>query len=210
MLFDILTTRQYQVKSEFNGIDGLRAAKSGKFDIILLDLMLPYKSGDEIIRELRLMSNVPIIIISAKDMVQTKIDLFRMGADDYITKPFDIDELIARIENALRHQFIAHSNQNLYVHKDIILNVEEKSVLVNDVLIALTLKEYQIMELLIKTPKKIFTKANIFESVWNDSFIYDDKVINTHISNLRSKLKKGNPDMEYIETVWGIGYKMVD
>jgi len=208
LLVDILSTRNYDVISHTNGLDGLRCAKTEKIDIILLDLMLPYKSGDEIVKELRLVSNVPIIIISAKDMVQTKIDLFRMGADDYITKPFDIDELIARIENALRHSSAYSEDKKIYSYKDLVVNTDEKSVKVNDSLITLTVKEYQILELMIKNPKKVFTKANIFETVWNEQFAYDDKVINTHISNLRAKLKKGNS--EYIETVWGMGYKMTE
>ncbi|MEE1057584.1 MAG: response regulator transcription factor [Acutalibacteraceae bacterium] len=211
LLSEILRRYDYEIETSRDGINGLQLARNGSFDIILLDLMLPYKSGDEVLKELRMVSYVPVIVISAKDTVQTKIELFRLGADDYITKPFDINELIVRIEAALRHRAVEKAfEKKVYVFKDMILNADEKSVQVNGVYIALTMKEYRILELMLKNPKKVYTKANIFESVWNDTFVYDDKVVNTHISNLRSKLRKVNPKEEYVETVWGIGYKLAE
>ena len=171
--------------------------------------MLPYKSGDVILKELREFSDVPVIIISAKNMVGTKIDLLRLGADDYITKPFDIDEVIARIEtNIRRYKKSSKVDNNILQYKDIMLNENSKSVEVNGGELSLTVKEYMILELLIKNIGKVFSKAALYETIWETEYLGDDKTIKTHISNLRNKLKESNPNEEYIETVWGLGYRL--
>lgn len=204
----ILVQNGYQTSSAFTGLEGLSKAKMSSYDLIILDLMLPYKSGDEILREIRAISAVPVIIISAKDTTRIKVDLLRLGADDYITKPFDIDEVIARVETALRHSGRQKNNPGSLCYKDIILNSDRRTVTVCGKPVVLTGKEYRILELLMLNPKMVYSKENLFEIVWQEIYAYDDKTINTHIYNLRTKLRAANPAEEYIETVWGIGYKL--
>lgn len=199
----------YNTKSVFSGIDGLNEIKNNSYNLVILDIMLPYKSGDQILKEVRQFSSVPIIIISAKDMVSTKIDLLKLGADDYITKPFDLGEVVARVESNLRRYSISNASySSLFTYKDITLDENTKEVKINNNQLDLTAKEYMILELLIKNQNKVFSKANLYESIWQEEYIGDDNAIKTHISNLRSKLKKFNPDENYIETVWGLGYRL--
>lgn len=208
MLSEILTDAGYKVKSVKTGIDGINEIKHHEYDLILLDIMLPYKSGDEILKEVRSFSDVPVIIISAKDMVGTKIDLLRLGADDYITKPFDLGEVVARVETNLRRSHKQVKESKVFRFKDLVLDDTTKHVTVNDIEIDLTATEYSILEMLLKHIGKVFTKANIYESIWQDEYLGDDNAVKTHISNLRNKLKKVNPNDEYIETVWGLGYRL--
>jgi len=209
MLSQAIKEAGYNVKSSFTGTDGLNEIKTNSYNLILLDIMLPYKSGDQILKEVREFSSVPIIIISAKDMISTKIDLLKLGADDYITKPFDLGEVVARVESNLRRYSISVAEPNtVFTYKDITLNTNTKEVKINGNKLDLTAKEYMILELLIKNQNKVFSKANIYESIWNEEYIGDDNAIKTHLSNLRSKLKKSNPDENYIETVWGLGYRL--
>ncbi|OAB41935.1 response regulator transcription factor [Paenibacillus glacialis] len=208
MLAEALTDAGYKVKSSYTGMDGLQEIKDNPYDLILLDIMLPYKSGDEILKEMRSFSNCPVIIISAKDMVGTKIDLLKLGADDYMTKPFDLGEVVARVESNLRRTHQQTQENNVFPYKDMVLDDRTKRVSVNDIEIELTAKEYMILELLLKHRGKVFTKANLYESIWQDEYLGDDNAIKTHVSNLRNKLKKGNPSEYYIETVWGLGYRL--
>lgn len=152
---------------------------------------------------------MPVIILSAKDMVHTKVDLLRLGADDYVTKPFDLNEIQARIESNLRRCSADSSfSKSVLAYKDITLNEEEKKVTANGNTLILTSKEYNILLLLLSHPQKVFSKANLFESIWNEEYLSEDNTLNVHISNIRNKLKSANPNEEYIETIWGMGYKL--
>lgn len=209
MLSQAIKDAGYNVKSSFTGTDGLNEIKTNAYNLILLDIMLPYKSGDQILKEVREFSSVPIIIISAKDMISTKIDLLKLGADDYITKPFDLGEVVARVESNLRRYSISVSNPTaIFTYKDLTLDTNTKEVKIGENTLDLTATEYMILELLIKNQSKVFSKANIYESIWHEEYIGDDNAIKTHLSNLRSKLKKSNPNENYIETVWGLGYRL--
>lgn len=170
--------------------------------------MLPYKSGDEILKEIREFSDIPVIIISAKDMVGIKIDLLKLGADDYITKPFDLGEVAARVESHLRRNSRKQDKTKKLEYKDMVIDTDNKVITVNGTELSLTAKEYCILELLVSNKGKVFSKANIYETIWEEDYLGDDNAIKTHMSNLRNKLKKANPDEEYIETVWGLGYRM--
>ncbi|NLK95758.1 MAG: response regulator transcription factor [Clostridiales bacterium] len=207
MVKEALVDAGYSVKSAFTGIEGIKEIKNFNYDLILLDIMLPYKSGDEVLKEIRTFSDVPVIIISAKDMVGTKIDMLKMGADDYITKPFDLGEVIARVESTLRRNKKQIEKNKVFTYKDMELDDNKKIVLINKTQVDLTAKEYMILELLIKNKGKVFTKANLYEVIWGEEYIGDDNAVKTHISNLRNKLKKANDKNEYIETVWGLGYR---
>lgn len=207
LLAQTLQEDGYETKSAYNGIEGIKFLREGSFDMVLLDLMLPFKSGDEVLREIRKNSDIPVIIISAKDMVRTKIDLLTIGADDYITKPFDLGEVSARVTSNLRRYHQADSKKQI-VYKELFMDTEAKSVTVEGVVLELTSKEYQLFELFLKFPNKVFSKANLYETIWGEEYLGDDNVIKTHISNLRNKIKKANSKIEYIETVWGLGYRL--
>ena len=208
LLAETLQNEGYSVISAFTGIDGRNQAKQESFDLIILDIMLPYISGDEILREIRSFSDVPVIIISAKDIVGTKIDLLKLGADDYITKPFDLGEVAARVASHLRRAHRQEKTNNIMVYKDLTIDAGAKRVMKNKEELELTAKEYQMMELLVQNPDKVFSKANIYESIWQEEYLGDDNAVKTHMSNLRNKLKKANENEEYIETVWGLGYRL--
>lgn len=210
MLAEVLETEGYFVKSAYTGIDGMKLAVKQKFDLIFLDIMLPYKSGDEILKEVRKVSNVPIIIISSKGMISTKVDLLKLGADDYITKPFDLREVAARVETVLRRfQRIKQVElTNKLTWGDLVLDIDSKRLTVRNETLLLTTKEFQILELLMKSPEKVLSKPHIYEVLWNEEYLGDDNAVKTHLSNLRNKIKHVCPDKEYIETVWGLGYRL--
>lgn len=209
LLAETLASEGFETESAFNGLSGQKAALSGKYDLIITDIMLPYICGDEILRKLRERSSIPVIVISAKDMVSTKIDLLKMGADDYITKPFDLGEVVARVENALRRAGGASAASSTVLrYKDVELDCSDMRITVAGREVKCTAKETQILEMLLRNPDKVFTKANIYESVWQEDYLGDDNAVKTHISNLRNKLEKLSPGSQYIETVWGLGYRL--
>ena len=171
----------------YSGTEGRLLVDMEKFELILLDLMIPGMSGQDLLEYIRAGLQTPVIVLSARTALEDKVELLGMGADDYLTKPFELEELWARIQVQLRRtQGTPPSGQ---------LPVE------------LTSHEMGILELLIKHPKKVFTKQEIFEVVWQQEYFIEDKTIHVHISNIRAKLKKTETD-HYIQTVWGIGFKL--
>lgn len=211
LLSDMLLESGYKVKSAYSGTEALIYLKHEKIDIVLLDLMLPGKCGEDVLREIRNECNIPVIIISAKEEHGIKAKLLRIGADDFITKPFDLDEVLARIEVSIRRskKFInIVYDENLLVYKEITLNANTRDVSVNNSSINLTAREFDILELLMKYPNKVFSKDNIFKSIWGENYISDDNTITVHISNLRNKISRVGVKCEYIKTIWGIGYKL--
>lgn len=197
----------YDVDTAYSGTEAVMCVERNEYSLILLDLMLPGLTGEEVLERIRVFSDVPVIAVSAKDDKNTKVSLLRGGVDDFIGKPFDNDELLARIEALLRRNSSA-APTDILEFKGIRLNRTTFEVMLNGKPVILTKREYMILELLMSNPKKIFTKNNIFESVWNEQFLGEDNAVNVHISNLRSKLGRIDPDGAYIQTVWGIGFKM--
>jgi len=213
LLREILESKGYNVKQGFSGTEGRLLYKIEKPDLVILDLMMPGLTGEELVGDIRDRDIVPIIIISAKLDTETKVDLLSLGADDFIEKPFELSEVLARVEAQLRRYFEFNSknrekSEGLIKFKNLVVNVSERKVLVNNSEIRLTVKEYDILNLLLTYPKKVFTKANIYESIWGDSAFMDDNTLNVHISNLRTKIEKYDSEEDYIETVWGIGFKL--
>ncbi|SNU08909.1 DNA-binding response regulator, OmpR family, contains REC and winged-helix (wHTH) domain [Lachnospiraceae bacterium] len=220
LLKNFLLENEFEVAEAKDGNAASTLIAEEEYSIILMDMMLPYKSGDVLIKELRSLkdsarSKTPVIVLSAKTMKDTRLEVLRMGADDYIIKPFDLDEVLVRIEVVLRRSESeaedavgeeTDSSQCLE-HNGLVLNKELNSVTYEGSPVKLTLKELQLLELFLKNPKKTFTKANLYETVWEDTYYYEDNTVNVHMSNLRSKLKKAT-GQEFIETVWGIGYKL--
>ncbi|GAA0076098.1 response regulator transcription factor [Clostridium sp. CTA-5] len=214
LLCSILENKGYRVRSAFSGTEALMCVENGKWDTILLDLMIPGISGEEVILKIREITKTPIIVVSAKTSKKTKLELLENGADDFICKPFDPDEVVARVKSNLR-RYLEFSNpneinseENFLKFKDIILNMESKEVKVEQSTITLTAREFAILELLLTNPKKVYSKSNIFESVWGEEFLGEDNTVNVHISRLRNKLASVN-NKNYIETIWGMGYKLV-
>lgn len=206
MLRELLSPH-YSISQAFSGTEAVMCAEREEFDLILLDLMLPGLTGEEVLERVRSQGNVPVIAVSAKDDKSTKVGLLKSGVDDFIGKPFDNDELMARIEALLRRSSGGGSTDVL-TFKNVKLNRSTMEVSVCDKPVSLTKREYLILELLMSNPKKIFTKNNIFESVWNEQFLGEDNAVNVHISNIRQKLSKLDPGESYIQTVWGLGFKM--
>ena len=208
LLAEFLQENGYEVFFFFFGLHVLDCLRENNIDLILLDIMLPYRNGDTVLTAVRECSTVPIIIISAKGTTQNKIDLLRLGADDYITKPFDMEEVLARIESNLRRVQFQKDTPTYLCHGDLILDLNDNTAFLQGSELTLTAKEFAILELLMKYPDKIFSKANLFQSVWNIEYISEDNTLNVHISNLRNKLKAVCPDKDFIDTVWGIGYRL--
>lgn len=207
MLSSFLEEQGYEVISVFDGREASRKLKE-EYDLILMDLMLPFKPGEILVRELREFSKVPVIVLSAKSMMETRLEVLRMGADDYILKPFDLNEVLVRMEVVLRRTMQEEEEKpKICQCKDLVLYPDENRVVFGDKNISLTQKEWLLLKLLMENPKKTFSKANLYETVWQDVYYYEDNTINVHMSNLRSKLKK-ETGQEYIETVWGIGYRL--
>ncbi|WP_394920501.1 response regulator transcription factor [uncultured Robinsoniella sp.] len=208
LLTDFLNKNGYEVFCQYDGLHVLDCLLENKIDLLLMDIMLPYRSGDIVLSDIRKHSTVPVIIISAKETTQNKIDFLRLGADDYITKPFDMEEVLARMESNLRRTLIQNGLQSFFQHEDLILDFEKNTVFLQGKELFLTAKEYAILELLMKYPDKVFSKANLFQSIWGTEYISEDNTLNVHISNLRNKLKNINPEEDYIDTIWGIGYRL--
>lgn len=208
LLTDFLNKNGYEVFCQYDGLHVLDCLLENKIDLLLMDIMLPYRSGDIVLSDIRRHSTVPVIILSAKETTQNKIDLLRLGADDYITKPFDMEEVLARMESNLRRTQIQNGSQSFFQHKDLILDFEKNTVFLQGKELFLTAKEYAILELLMKYPDKVFSKANLFQSIWGTEYISEDNTLNVHISNLRNKLKNICPEEDYIDTIWGIGYRL--
>lgn len=212
MLAEFLTEHGYEVECAHEGRQASCFIKDNEYDIILMDLMLPYKSGDSLIKELRERGDTPVICISAKSDMDTRLEVLRMGADDYILKPFDLNEVLVRIEVVLRRsgardgEDVENTGRTVSVG-ELIFFIEENRMEYQGKNINLTSKELHILKLLMEQPTKTFTKANLYESVWEDVYYYEDNTINVHVSNLRGKLKKATGN-DYIETVWGIGYRI--
>ena len=208
LLCSIFGKDGYVCESAQNGFDGLTMALQNEYNIILMDLMLPLKTGEEVLREIRKSKSTPVIVLSAKGEVYNRIELLRLGADDYITKPFDIDEVILRTQAVLRRIGEERGYSEL-CFREIKINAESKRIYINDNEIICTAMEYSILELLLSNPSKIFSKRNLFESVTGEDYMSDDNAMNVHISNLRKKIGQFT-DEKYIETVYGMGYRLVN
>lgn len=208
MLEEFLQENEYETIVARDGRLAAKYLKEKEYDLVLMDLMLPFIPGEDLIKMLREYSNVPVIVLSAKSMMETRLEILRIGADDYILKPFNLDEVLVRMEVVLRRTDAGKVAQmELLSHGELTMDTVQMRVIYKDEEISLTAKEFQLLKLFLENPKKTFTKANLFEAVWNDVYYYEDNTINVHMSNLRGKLKKATKE-EMIETVWGIGYRM--
>lgn len=207
-----LVKENFVVKTAFDGEDGVGKFLQETFDMVLLDIMMPKLDGMEVMRIIRERSEVPILIMSAKDTDVDKAIGLGLGADDYIAKPFSLIELTARIKAAIRRA-------TKYTKSD----KEEASIITLDGLtvdldnytafkkgenIKLTSKEFEILKIFIKNPNRVFTKTQIYSLIWQDDYMGDENVINVHMRRLREKIEEDPSNPQYIKTLWGIGYKL--
>lgn len=203
MLFEILTKEGYKVSRAYSGTETLLFLLSEKPDLILLDLMLPGLTGEEVLEKI---NNIPTIVVSAKADINNKVNLLLNGAVDYITKPFDINELLARISVQFRNINLSGNNEILKFD-DIILDKTKYKVTVDNIDIKLTKTEFAILKLLMENSNQVMTKSIILDKISADTPDCVESSLKVHISNLRRKLKEAG-NKNYIEAVWGIGFKM--
>ena len=205
-----LEREHYEVVSAFSGTEAKLLLSMGSFDLILLDLMLPGITGEELIKEVRKNTQTPILVISAKSALEDKVDALKNGADDYMTKPFERDEVLARVEAILRRsrQSRTTSNEeNDFSFKNLILKPTSREVSVFGNLITLTAYEFDILHLLLQNQERVFTKEQLYQDIWKTGYYGEDNTINVHMSNIRKKIKEYDEE-PYIKTVWGIGFKI--
>jgi DNA-binding response OmpR family regulator len=211
LLCAILEGAGYTCRAAFSGSEALLWAEKYDYDLVLLDLMLPGYTGEEFIQRIRRGKTMPIIVVSAKMGISDRVNVLKLGADDFIPKPFDNAEVLARVEAQLRRsrQFSVSTSEVLS-SGPLTLDLDSHAALLDGREISLTSREFDILALLMKNPRRAFSRAQIYESVWGEDFIGDDNTVNVHVSNLRSKLAKADPEHSYIKTVWGIGFKLAE
>lgn len=206
LLCKVLKDSGYETDSAYDGEEGLKKALDNDPELIILDLMLPKKSGEEILSAIRLVKNTPAIVLSAKTDVMDRIELLRIGADDYICKPFDVDEVILRIAALLRRTG-GPKKEETVGYKKLKLDTEAKRVFIDGREISCTQMEYKILETMTANPNKVFSKRNLFESITGEEYMSEDNTMNVHMSNLRKKIAAVT-DEPYIDTVYGMGYRL--
>ena len=207
LIKNVIEKERYEVISAYSGTEAILLIEKNNIDLILLDLMLPGLSGEEVIKQIK---NIPIIVISAKISTEDKVNVLTIGANDYITKPFDTNELLARIKVQLRTNK-REKNENL-VYKDMILEGSTHTLYIKKEKISLTKTEYTILEQLLLKPREVITKTKLIQLLNNNTIYtkqYDENSLKVHVSNIRKKIRNVTND-EYIESVWGIGFKLYD
>ena len=212
LLCTVLGNEGYDCRAAFSGSEAELWATQYNYDLVLLDLMLPGLTGEEFIQKMRKKRTMPIIVLSAKAGLEDRVNVLRLGADDFIPKPFDNAEVLARVEAQLRRykEFSGGGGEGgVLTHGALTLDREAVSVTTDGKPVNLTAREFEILALLMAHPKKVFTREQLYEQVWGGEYMGDDNTVNVHISNLRSKLNKASKG-DYIKTVWGIGFKMAD
>lgn len=209
LLCTVLEGAGYSCRPAYSGSEALLWAEKYDYDLIMLDLMLPGITGEDFLIQVRRGKTMPVIVLSAKVGVADRVNVLRLGADDFIPKPFDNDEVLARVEAQLRRSRSFNQGPgSVLACGSLILDRDSHTVRADGTEVALTAREFDILALLMASPKRAFSRAQIYESVWGEDFMGDDNTVNVHVSNLRAKLAKAAPDREFIKTVWGIGFKI--
>ena len=209
-----LLSEEHEVIQAFSGTEGMIRFEQGDIDLILLDIMLPGKNGDQVLKAIRQDSSVPVIMLTALSDKKLISQYLLDGANDYIVKPFDLDEVFARVTVQLRQNSdkqaaeIEHPDKLIQQLKNIQFDADSFEIKNSQETIRLAKKECLILQTLLGYPKKIFTKEELYELVWEDTYLPGDNTLNTHLSNLRKKLSQLDPEQEYIETIWGVGVRL--
>ena len=202
-----LENEGYEVECAYDGAAALDLAREGRFDLIILDVMMPEMDGIEACMKIREFSNVPIIMLTAKSEDADKLVGFESGADDYLTKPFNILELKARVRALLRRAAgVQRSQGGLLTVGKITLNTEERAALRDGQTVDLTAKEYDLIELLMRNPRRVYSRENLMNVVWGYTYAGDYRTVDVHIRRLREKLEENPAEPDHIMTKWGVGY----
>jgi len=224
MLKNYLTAENYDVICAFDGQEACRQFDAAPFSLVLLDLMIPKRNGMDVMQHIRRNSFVPVIILSAKDTETDKTLGLALGADDYITKPFSVVEVLARIKANIRRTIQydgasaagpafsvagkCPSEEEILTTGELTMNLSAHALTKKGETVELTAKEFEILKLLMQNPKKVYTKEQLYSIVWKDAYLGDENAVNVHISRLRNKIEDDSRNPRYILTVWGIGYKL--
>ena len=211
MIAKFLENNKYIVHYALNGAEGIELCKSLVPDLIILDIMLPRLNGNDVLQRLRKFTNAPVIVVSAKTMVQTKIDLLKLGADDYMTKPFSPSELVARVKAHLsRYERLVNSAQpenDIIEIRGIRIDKTARRVFVNGEEKIFTTKEFDLLTFLAEHPNHVYTKEELFKEIWDMDSIGDIATVTVHIKKIREKIELDTSKPQYIETIWGVGYR---
>lgn len=216
-----LRKENYNVFKAYDGEETLKILNdsSNEIHLVILDIMMPKKDGIETLKELRLKFNLPVLILSAKSEDNDKIEGLNIGADDYLTKPFNNLELIARVKSLLRRYTVLGSasneqnekdKKNIYTVGDLSINDDTKEVICEDKNVKLTPTEYNILKFLVKNKGKVFSISQIYENVWEEESFGTDNIIAVHIRHIREKIEINPKEPKYLKVIWGIGYKIED
>ncbi len=212
-----LENEGYRVDACYDGKTAVEMAKNNDYDLIILDLMMPELDGLGACQQIRMFSNVPVIMLTAKSEYADKILGFEFGADDYITKPFNILELKARVRALLRRSTVTNAQRQIHeaensqlVKGHIRLDTERRQAFKDDVPVELTVKEFDLIEFFMKKPGKVFSRESLLNLVWGYDYQGDIRTVDVHIRRLREKLEQNPASPEYILTKWGVGYYFVD
>ena len=208
ILFNLFS-EEHDIIQAYSGTEGELLFQSQEIDLVLLDIMLPGKGGEEVLKFIRQRSSVPVIMLTALGDKHLISQYLLDGANDYIVKPFDLEEVYARVSVQLReHSKGSRTTENIYHVKNIKINTDSFEVSCNEKTIRLGKKEFQILHTLLQNPKKIFTKEDLYETVWEAPYLSGDNTLNAQLSNLRKKLAQVDGSSEYIETIWGLGVRL--
>ncbi|WPP39859.1 response regulator transcription factor [Paenibacillus hunanensis] len=207
-----LRNEGYTVLEAEDGIEAVEKTSSTAIDLIILDVMMPHMDGIRACMKIRDISDVPIIMLSAKEEDIDKITGLTTGADDYIGKPFNPLELLARVKAQLRRQSLwskdGSSSSTIIEVRELVIDIQKHIVTIQQAPVSLTPREFSILELLASHPGQVFSPAQIYERVWNETAGYSDNTVMVHIRNLREKIERSPKEPQYIKTVWGVGYKV--
>ncbi|WKL01525.1 response regulator transcription factor [Paenibacillus amylolyticus] len=213
-LLQLYLEKDYTIKTAVNGAEALQCIRSTQIDLVILDIMMPVMDGLQLIKQIRATHHMPVLFLSAKSQDHDKILGLGLGADDYIAKPFNPLEIVARVEALLRRvnqfdaaEIPAEKDQNL-VLGDLTLDRSQCILFRSGSPVTLTSTEYKIMELLLDQPGRVFTRKKIYEAVWGDYYAHEDSTIMVHISNIREKIERDSRQPEYLKTIRGLGYKI--
>ena len=208
ILFNLFS-EEHEIIQAYSGTEGELLFQSQEIDLVLLDIMLPGKGGEEVLKFIRQRSSIPVIMLTALGDKHLISQYLLDGANDYIVKPFDLEEVYARVSVQLRERIKGSSTtDNIYQVKNIKINPDSFEVSGNGKTIRLGKKEFQIFHTLLQNPKKIFTKEDLYETVWEAPYLSGDNTLNAQLSNLRKKLAQVDASTEYIETIWGLGVRL--
>jgi two-component system, OmpR family, response regulator ResD len=208
-LLKIHLSNEYKILEAASGKEAISLVNTSDIDVVVLDIMMPDMDGWEVCKRVREWSQVPVLMLTARGDIKDKVQGFQCGADDYLVKPFELEELSVRIQALLRrflHSNDYKENQTIKVN-DLLINKETREIEVNSVPVEFTPKEFDLLLLLVSHPKKVFTREHLLDQIWDRNEVLDIRTVDTHIKNMRVKLRRANLSFHPVKTVWGLGYK---